>query len=78
MMAAALAYSFLGEEDFCSNSGSWVLINSAGLLDPDLEDWAEDSSETLVSIILLIGRDNFWALWEPLRDFMDLLFSIYP
>jgi hypothetical protein len=36
-----------------------VLIVRAGFLEASLDDLADDSSEALVSIILLSGRDNF-------------------
>lgn len=61
IIAAALADSFFGEDDFFSYSasGSCVLIVRAGFLEASLDDLADDSSEALVSIILLSGRDNF-------------------
>ena len=53
MMAAALADSFFGDDDFFSTGGSSVEIKRAGLLDADLDDYAADSSETLFSILLI-------------------------
>ena len=79
-MAAALAWSFLGDDYFCSVSGSSLYsITILGFLYSYLEDLAEDSDDTLVSNKLFVignGNDSFCALLESLNVLMCLTSDI--